>query len=582
MPSHDLGMATAANATAALGPPTANTTSGLAVGVVFGQSNGRLSTAQSAANHTAGSAATRAGLSPIRNGSRSRSSSNSHDRNFLPPQPGSNRDRSPIRPREGNFGLQQSFFATTTNTNNATALTPNHTASTFFFSSPSKADAKVAAEPPSPTIISGSGPSTFAAASLPRKSSLLPPPLITKGAFRNPAALAPPTPTSSRYQNHRRPSTASPARGPSIDASAVTPPEIVVGGDNYHRSQHIQDSDGARPVRRPSGSHRRSSSLGRLSAGFRNLHRWSASTASSQGVDFGAPKSPAFSNFILHSGGTQPGAAPDRRKSIDATSPEQIQSNRSPGTRQSPKRIVIGPRPSTSGGPGARSSPLPISRFQNQTSFGVARSPGRPSVPPISTLPPIVTLPPFEQSVGADAWGLSRDPIHEAQQAEDRAFWDLYHTAQATIASQTRDRSNNASPARGSPARGQLRRMPQPEVNGSGGGGDIPRPRGHSRNRSQSAAKGSADTTSSTRSRADSRSGPPKPASQKAMLSKALQKANIAVKLDNAHNYEAARVSYLEACELLQQVLVRTVGSEDREKLEAIVRLIPSPTCDVI
>ena len=59
------------------------------------------------------------------------------------------------------------------------------------------------------------------------------------------------------------------------------------------------------------------------------------------------------------------------------------------------------------------------------------------------------------------------------------------------------------------------------------------------------------------------------------MLSKALAKANTAVQLDNAQNYEGARESYIEACELLQQVLARTTGEEDRNKLEAIVSSLP-------
>jgi hypothetical protein len=56
-------------------------------------------------------------------------------------------------------------------------------------------------------------------------------------------------------------------------------------------------------------------------------------------------------------------------------------------------------------------------------------------------------------------------------------------------------------------------------------------------------------------------------------LSKALAKANTAVQLDNAQNYEGARESYTEACNLLQQVLARTTGEEDRKKLEAIVSI---------
>lgn len=60
------------------------------------------------------------------------------------------------------------------------------------------------------------------------------------------------------------------------------------------------------------------------------------------------------------------------------------------------------------------------------------------------------------------------------------------------------------------------------------------------------------------------------------MLSRALEKANTAVQLDNAQNLEGARLAYAEACELLQQVLHRTTGDEDKLKLEAIVCLHPS------
>jgi hypothetical protein len=86
--------------------------------------------------------------------------------------------------------------------------------------------------------------------------------------------------------------------------------------------------------------------------------------------------------------------------------------------------------------------------------------------------------------------------------------------------------------------------------------------RGHSRHHSQ-AGKSSASTNGSSRIS----KGP----SQKAMLSKALQKANTAVLLDNAQNFEGAMQAYSEACGLLQHVMARSSGDEDRRKLEAIV-----------
>lgn len=86
--------------------------------------------------------------------------------------------------------------------------------------------------------------------------------------------------------------------------------------------------------------------------------------------------------------------------------------------------------------------------------------------------------------------------------------------------------------------------------------------RGHSRRRS---SKGNNELDKSKGA---------KPPSQKAMLSRALQKANTAVQLDNAQNLEGARQAYSEACDLLQQVLKRTSTDEDKRKLEAIVSVV--------
>lgn len=103
------------------------------------------------------------------------------------------------------------------------------------------------------------------------------------------------------------------------------------------------------------------------------------------------------------------------------------------------------------------------------------------------------------------------------------------------------------------------------------------RNRGHSRNRHDS-AKGSGETeggssfSSSTRSDRDSARKHRSP-SQKTMLSKALQKANTAVLLDNAQNFEGAMESYADACQLLQKVMLRSNGDDDKKKLEAIVSL---------
>jgi hypothetical protein len=85
---------------------------------------------------------------------------------------------------------------------------------------------------------------------------------------------------------------------------------------------------------------------------------------------------------------------------------------------------------------------------------------------------------------------------------------------------------------------------------------------GHVRNRSGRSSDGS------TKFRGD------RPPSQKAMLSRALQQANAAVKLDNAQDFTSARLAYTEACTLLEHVLQRTTAQDDQRKLEAIVSLL--------
>ena len=57
---------------------------------------------------------------------------------------------------------------------------------------------------------------------------------------------------------------------------------------------------------------------------------------------------------------------------------------------------------------------------------------------------------------------------------------------------------------------------------------------------------------------------------KKQMLSRALQKANTAVLLDNAQNFEGALEAYGDACRLLQQVMDRSSGVDDRRKLDSI------------
>lgn len=66
------------------------------------------------------------------------------------------------------------------------------------------------------------------------------------------------------------------------------------------------------------------------------------------------------------------------------------------------------------------------------------------------------------------------------------------------------------------------------------------------------------------------------PRTNKEKLSKALQKANSAVVLDNQRIIEGALVAYQGACTLLQEVIDDTSEGSDKRKLEDIVSTLPT------
>lgn len=60
---------------------------------------------------------------------------------------------------------------------------------------------------------------------------------------------------------------------------------------------------------------------------------------------------------------------------------------------------------------------------------------------------------------------------------------------------------------------------------------------------------------------------------QNTILAKALEKANTAVRFDNAQDFQRARSAYREVCDLLHTVVLQTEGREDKEKLAVMVSL---------
>lgn len=274
--------------------------------------------------------------------------------------------------------------------------------------------------------------------------------------------------------------------------------------------------------------------LGAFEQGGGPSNRWSKSTSSSTTGDLVAHKrSNSFTRRMSFGGGAFLDTTP--------SPPRKLQKSR-PSTANSPSQIKI-----------------------SRTIFDSASI----------ILPPINTLPSLQTSVGNGSSPLTgpTTPSPSTAQILSAAARsaDYFGRVWEDSSLGPRDFSHKRAPS----ASRSANLGPSPifatgsfesgAVKQQDGEDERPRSRGHSRHRSQ-AAKGSSGTGSSNRSS--------KQPSQKAMLSKALQKANTAVLLDNAQNFEGAMQAYSEACSLLQQVMLRSSGDEDRRKLEAIVSVV--------
>jgi hypothetical protein len=293
--------------------------------------------------------------------------------------------------------------------------------------------------------------------------------------------------------------------------------------------------------RHQSTTHSRSSSVNGVRDGIGNLNRWSQSTTSSKG-SASHTRSDSFS----------------RRMSFGGSGAFTFTASSS----QSPSKPNKG-RPSVAESPPQQPA--------------LAR-PGEAPSNPATSLPPIVTLSTSQQSANLKSSpltaasntpstaGLLSAAVHSVVPDYFSKAWEQTAPRDFTQ-SKIRDRSpidslqsSSAYTTKNYPNSSPSKRQRQEVENSLG--------RGHSRNRSQ-VGKSSSGTQSSDKSKDRATKQP----SQKAMLSVALQKANTAVLLDNAQNFEGAMQAYAEACDLLQQVMMRSSGDEDKRKLDAIVSL---------
>ncbi|KAL2753945.1 hypothetical protein ACRALDRAFT_1081190 [Sodiomyces alcalophilus JCM 7366] len=294
------------------------------------------------------------------------------------------------------------------------------------------------------------------------------------------------------------------------------------------------------PIPRRSVSHSRSSSAGG------NLNRWSVSTSSS--------KLSASNSRRSHRSG--------HRSSFDAATRFSHSTFTSAVQENSPRKLQKNRRGSSSAG-----SPASSTASHNH-SRQASRSPTRHVPPPIG-LPPIVTLPSLQQSLQEDVPSLCSvfnrpppDPFLTPNSEDTTSLAGtankLHHHPLTHVAEERHRVTPESSFRSDRPATRFPNTMPHNPPREPLPGNGYPHHRTH-------AAKGPGNVTTSAKTKDRVR-----PPSQKTMVSRALQRAKTAVQLDNAQNFEGARESYAEACELLAQVLARTATEEDKEKLEGI------------
>jgi len=352
------------------------------------------------------------------------------------------------------------------------------------------------------------------------------------------------SPSHQRYQTSNSPSPDYSQSGvqrstfglESPTAPGFAPLSIDASSASANFSKTVSDPDARHP---PVSLHRRSTSINDIRNGVGNLNRWSQSTTSSR-----------TSSAHHH----QSSNSFSRRMSLGGSGPNTDVLK----TQQSPTRPQKTPAYTVESPP----------RRTASTNHRKRSSGALPSL-----FPPSITIPPAQESGSLSSHDPSHDPTFVQTPSTAAVISAIAHQTNPDYFGRALDNQNKGlkpgtldhDSRRPS---SELTHIIYPTATSTGlqpNESSETKERGHSRHRSQS-GKSSGGTESSPKSKDKS----PK-ISQKAMLSKALQKANTAVLLDNAQNFEGAVEAYSEACALLQQVMVRSSGNDDKRKLEAIV-----------
>ncbi|OMP81552.1 hypothetical protein BK809_0002545 [Diplodia seriata] len=329
-------------------------------------------------------------------------------------------------------------------------------------------------------------------------------------------------------------------------------------------------------LRKRSSTHRRRSTVAHVAQdqvsspireGVGNLHRWSQSSTSSRASLARELRQGSFSRRLSFSSG--PPLDPLHGSALQ--SPQRSPTrNRSPDVSPRGKARPYSPPPKIPTPDPAPALPLlPATTFDPSSPLTAATSftptPGLFTPPAaLSSGPDYFNHKPFAPAAsprskkppppkGFAKSALASPPILES--ASNRSAKPP-HSSSASVSSRSRAASVEQQQQRSGSALGKERRAPTRE-------------RTASRTRDRSVS-GTTTASEDEGKRAPSRNKDRGEKDKKTMLSRALQKANTAVLLDNAQNFEGAMEAYSDACRLLQQVMLRSSGEDDRKKLEAI------------
>lgn len=314
-------------------------------------------------------------------------------------------------------------------------------------------------------------------------------------------------------------------------------------------------------IRGTSGSHSRPNSISGIKEGVGNLNRWSQSTTSSKNSGNCHHRRGSFSRRLSLGGSGSLGSLKSITHPQSPPTRNVLTKSRSSPSRLSPTEAPPPPPMSEVGSMGILP---PIVTFP-ALSHAVDSAPSPSSAPTVTPATNDLLTP--STFNGADDFGekwKGKSPVVNGPM-EQRLAPSLI---ESSISRGLHGRNTSID---------STRLVPAPESAYSperstrpGRSRDQLYQSGPSRSTDEN-GKGSGGTggeSSASSIRSERRHKTP---SQKAMLSKALQKANTAVLLDNAQNFEGAMEAYGDACHLLQQVMDRSTGDEDRRKLEAIV-----------